>query len=109
MTFPNISFFHMIVNYWTGPLIIFQNLLKYVYGESEQKPIVNQNKSKSEQSIYRKYKYVKEAPDVIFCNQKTKKLVIYRNSQRVSEWTWAHWVVSSPCTNHGEMRKKNRM
>uniref|UniRef100_A0A914CB69 Uncharacterized protein n=1 Tax=Acrobeloides nanus TaxID=290746 RepID=A0A914CB69_9BILA len=43
--------------------VVTDNLFKDVYGESEQKPIVNQNKSESEQSMYGKYKYVKKAPN----------------------------------------------
>src|SRR3569623_738093 len=30
MIFPNISFFHMVVNYWTGPLKHVEKLLKNV-------------------------------------------------------------------------------
>uniref|UniRef100_A0A914CJR3 Uncharacterized protein n=1 Tax=Acrobeloides nanus TaxID=290746 RepID=A0A914CJR3_9BILA len=43
--------------------VVTDNLLKDVYGESEQKPIVNQNKSESEQSKFGIWKYVKEAQD----------------------------------------------
>src|SRR6185437_1923772 len=29
MIFPNISFFHMVVNYWIGPLIQFQTVVQH--------------------------------------------------------------------------------
>ena len=38
MIFPNISFFHMVVNYWTGPLISnFENFWFYFHNWAENK------------------------------------------------------------------------
>src|SRR3954462_14624582 len=41
MIFSNISFFHMVVNYWTGPL---SRITSYIHSKLSPKPILDEVK-----------------------------------------------------------------